>query len=103
MILESKSWTTEDQAVLLRPVVGKEPFALVTSAYHMPRSLLIFRSYGLNPRPAPCNFLAKVIDLHYDTLMPSVTGMGLSQMATKEYLATWWFEVRRVLLQTGAP
>lgn len=102
-ILESKSWTTEEQAALLRPVVGKAPFALVTSAYHMPRSLLIFRRYGLDPRPAPCNFLAKAIDLHYDSLMPSATGMGLSQIATKEYLATWWFEIRSRVSATGAP
>ncbi|MFC1833883.1 YdcF family protein [Thermodesulfobacteriota bacterium] len=91
---ETISWTTEDQATLVKPIVGSEPFALVTSAFHLPRSMVIFRSQGLAPLAAPAEFRAKRIRLHYDTLIPNAEGLVLSQIATKEYLATWWVLLR---------
>ena len=39
MVLESESKDTEDQAKLIKKIVGSEPFVLVTSASHMPRSM----------------------------------------------------------------
>ncbi len=94
IIQEDKSWTTEDQAALTRPIVGKDPFALVTSAYHLPRSLLLFRMAGLHPLPAPCDFLARKYYYDYETLVPQAWGLMLSQIATKEYLATWWAQIK---------
>lgn len=97
IILEDMSWTTQDQARLTKPIVGKEPFALVTSAYHLPRSLLLFRLAGLRPIPAPCDFLAKKYYYDYETLIPQAEGLMLSQIATKEYLATWWYQIKASL------
>ncbi len=88
VILESRSWTTEDQAKLVASIVGKEPFALVAAAFHMPRSLMLFRFHGLNPIPAPADFLAKSIKLNYDTLIPQARGLGLMEIVVKENLAT---------------
>ncbi len=89
IIMESESWRTEDQARLISAIVGKGPFALVTSAYHMPRSILIFRQFGLEPIPAPCDFMARKICLDYSALVPQAGALLLSQTAMKEYLATW--------------
>lgn len=44
MILETRAFNTADEARLIKKAVGKEPFALVTSAVHMPRALFLFRS-----------------------------------------------------------
>jgi len=89
IVMESESWRTEDQARLIAGIVGSAPFALVTSAYHMPRSVLIFRQLGLEPIPAPCDFQARKICLDYSALMPQAGALAVSQTAMKEYLATW--------------
>ncbi len=97
IILEDKSWTTEDQARMVAAIVGKSPFALVTSAFHMPRSILNFQKAGLKPIPAPCDFLTKGILVHYGTLMPRPRGLEFTEIATKEYVAAWWLSLRSKL------
>ena len=89
MIMECESWRTEDQARLIAGIVGSAPFALVTSAYHMPRSVLISRQFGLEPIPAPCDFQARKVCLNYSLLMPQAGALALSQTVMREYLATW--------------
>jgi uncharacterized SAM-binding protein YcdF (DUF218 family) len=100
MILETESWTTEDQARLVARIVGKEPFALVTSAYHMPRSLLLFRLQGLDPLPAPADFTVRAPIIGYETLIPQASGLQMTQIAMKEYLFMWWFRIRRTVLHS---
>lgn len=97
IVLEDKSWTTEDQARMVAPIVGKNAFALVTSAFHMRRSVLNFQKVGLNPIPAPCDFLTKKILVHYSTLMPRPRGLELIEIATKEYVIAWWMLLRSKL------
>lgn len=53
IILETASINTQDQAIAIKPVVKSEPFYLVTSAIHMPRSMAWFQSQGLHPIAAP--------------------------------------------------
>jgi uncharacterized SAM-binding protein YcdF (DUF218 family) len=57
MILECDSRDTSDQASIMKRYVGKDPFILVTSAYHMKRSMLLFTKQGMQPIPAPTDFL----------------------------------------------
>jgi uncharacterized SAM-binding protein YcdF (DUF218 family) len=99
LILESDSWTTADQAKLVARIVGTTPFALVTSAFHMPRSIMLFRLEGLNPTPAPADFLAKKITLGYDTLIPQAAGLQLTQIGMKEHLGMWRLEVMHRFLR----
>jgi len=94
LVLEDGSWTTEDQAKLVAPIVGKEPFALVTSAYHMPRSVMLFRYQGVNPIPAPADFRAKKIKINYSTLIPKARGLEMTQIAQKERLAMLWLAIK---------
>jgi uncharacterized SAM-binding protein YcdF (DUF218 family) len=85
-ILETESWDTADEAEFLKPVLGKSPFALVTSASHMWRSLIIFRRVGLFPIPAPADFEARKLGVEFETLLPSTSSLVTSQKAVHEYL-----------------
>jgi uncharacterized SAM-binding protein YcdF (DUF218 family) len=95
MILESQSVNTTDEARLLKPILGAEPFALVTSASHMKRALMNFRWYGMNPIPGPADFLTKVFAPGSNAVTPTASGMELSQKAIHEYLGIGALLTRR--------
>ena len=56
---ESDSRDTADQAEIIAKRIGRERFILVTSAAHMPRSMALFKKRGLQPIPAPTDFLVR--------------------------------------------
>ena len=56
LVIEARSRTTREQALAVRQIFEgreREPFVLVTSPMHMPRSMAVFRSLGLNPVASP--------------------------------------------------
>ena len=59
IILESKSKDTRDEALFIKPIVGKGPFVLVTTASHIPRSMALFNKLGMNPIPSPVGHCIK--------------------------------------------
>lgn len=56
VVLELKSINTADQARELVSIVHDQPFYLVTSAIHMPRSMFLCLQQGLHPVAAPTDF-----------------------------------------------
>lgn len=59
LILENRSRNTEENARFTRALVGPaqgETWLLVTSAFHMPRSMALFRKSGLAVTPWPVDF-----------------------------------------------
>ncbi|MBI5740252.1 MAG: YdcF family protein [Nitrospirae bacterium] len=95
IITESKSRDTEDEAVILKPVLGHERFILVTSASHMPRSMALFKSLDMDPLPAPAMHLVHEKD-HWspDICFPSSAGLHKLELASHEYLGLLWLKVR---------
>lgn len=59
ILQESKSLDTFDQAKFLMNIVHKERFLLVTSAYHMPRAMSLFKKLGMSPLPVPTGYIVK--------------------------------------------
>ncbi len=96
MFLEDKSLDTRDEAVFLKPLLGTEPFALVTSASHMPRSMQTFRSLGLHPISAPCDFEGRGQGFTLQFFIPGAYGLLLSQKAFHEYLGLLALRIRTV-------
>ena len=95
IVVENQSWDTEGEARLLKPILGENRFALVTSAYHMRRSVLSFKRMGLDPIPAPADFMKKgVFQLGVGTFLPSPMALELSQTAIHEYLGTLWLSIK---------
>jgi uncharacterized SAM-binding protein YcdF (DUF218 family) len=74
---EGRSRNTIENAVETRRLSDslgvKGPFVLVTSAYHMPRSMWLFKSRGIDVRPFPAGFIAKPSGdrLTWRSLIPS--------------------------------
>lgn len=92
---EPRPRDTAQEAELLAPVLEGRPFALVTSATHMPRAVAIFRARGLEPVPAPTGHLAKGrSSFGWRDLVPRTDALHLSRAAWYELLARIWAELR---------
>ncbi len=85
----SAEWTSKETAYHPRAIgdqVGDRPFALVTSAFHMPRSMRVFRRGGLTPIAYPAGYLGRIRG-RIGAFVPSAEGAILSQTAINEYAA----------------
>ncbi len=82
---------TYEEALFTKSLLGDAPFILVTSAAHMPRSMELFRSLGLNPIAAPSDFLKN--EQRGFLREPNVHDLGISQRAVHEYLGLLWSKV----------
>jgi len=93
IILEDKSRTTKESAENLKNLVVEEPFFLVTSAYHMPRSMESFQKMGANPIAAPADFKIKE---SYDILdfFPNAENLRNSDIALHEYFGILWYRLK---------
>ncbi|AZG73899.1 YdcF family protein [Shewanella livingstonensis] len=81
---------TIEEAYALKNIVGYDPFRLVTSATHMPRSMAIFSALGMQPQPAPSDFIANRGDwwrLDADQLLTS-------QRSIHEYVGILWLQIK---------
>ena len=95
IVLDDVSRDTEEQAENIRSIVGRDRFILVTSAYHMPRSMAIFNKAGLKPIPAPTNHLVKERQIKApEDFYPSSMGLFKAEHAIHEYLGILWFRMR---------
>lgn len=97
--LEEESRDTEEQAVAVKRLVREEPFVLVTSALHLPRSMSLFEKQGLSPLPAPAEHIDKrdQTTTLRDTLrkpLPSAETLHLWNAVAHEYLGSAWSRLR---------
>jgi uncharacterized SAM-binding protein YcdF (DUF218 family) len=91
ILLESDSRDTAQEAEIIANMIGREKFILVTSASHMPRSMALFRRRGLEPVPAPTDFLApKAPSSGPGRFLPGVASLERTQTAVHEYLGLAW-------------
>ncbi len=75
---------------------GWKKILLVTSAYHLPRSIGTFEKQGLELVPVPCNYLSSVNrigDLHWLHL-PHSGGFLIFATWFHELLGTWMYRWR---------
>jgi uncharacterized SAM-binding protein YcdF (DUF218 family) len=85
---------TREESGQIAPLVGPQPFILVTSAAHMPRAMGLFRKRGMQPIAAPTDFLATRHQLESDDLFPDAYKLYKSQVAIYEYLGLAWEKLR---------
>jgi uncharacterized SAM-binding protein YcdF (DUF218 family) len=85
---------TEEESQQIAPIVGSHRFILVTSAYHMPRAMGLFRKRGLQPIPSPTDYLAPRHRQEWNDLFPDGYNLYRSQVAFYEYLGLAWETLR---------
>jgi uncharacterized SAM-binding protein YcdF (DUF218 family) len=81
------SLDTASEARAVTNLLGRGPFILVTSAYHMPRALWLMRRAGANPTPAPVGqHAAGVSGDRFGELIPGSSGLYETEHAVHEYM-----------------
>ncbi len=91
---ESRSGSTAEHPANVKPLIGAKPFALVTSAYHMPRAMASFRRAGLDPVPYPVDFLSSATGTWTDWV-PTAEAWWRLGIGIREYCATGLYSLRR--------
>jgi uncharacterized SAM-binding protein YcdF (DUF218 family) len=94
IILEDQSRDTHEEAIALKSFLGEDSFLLVTSAFHMKRSLHLFEEEGMNPLPAPADFRGKQ-KKRYDVFdwLPWPHSLLDTILAVKEYGGLLFYRV----------
>ncbi|MBU4254917.1 MAG: YdcF family protein [Acidobacteria bacterium] len=94
IILEDRSRDTHEQAAALKSYLGEDPFFLVTSAFHMKRSLHLFMENGMSPLPAPADFRGRQ-EKRYDLFdwLPAPHSLYDALLAVKEYGGLLFYRV----------
>lgn len=87
---------TDDEAQELARRLGQEPFLLVTSAWHMPRSMALCEAAGLHPIPAPSDFRQRPGEQNAANpfLSWDVGALETSTKAIRERLGFFWAQLR---------
>jgi uncharacterized SAM-binding protein YcdF (DUF218 family) len=103
--IEGESSTTYENLVEVRKFIGEEPIVLVTSAYHMRRSLAVARKLGIKALPAPADFwatqhfppgmpwMAWILEVAERTVKISILRPFYLQRAYHEYLGFLWYRL----------
>lgn len=90
LLLDNKSRNTVENARFTKQLCQQKGFQkiiLVTSAYHMPRSVALFRREGMDVIPYPTDYMTNqklVLDAFAFT--PNHSSVSLTAIAMKEYL-----------------
>jgi uncharacterized SAM-binding protein YcdF (DUF218 family) len=87
---------TEDEAQELSHRLGREPFLLVTSAWHLPRAMALCEKAGLQPVAVPADFLQRPgADTGWQLLGWDLGALERSTMAIHERLGLFWAQLRK--------
>ena len=104
IIVENQARNTEENAKLVGALVseriqGHKPKVLiVTSAWHMKRTMLMFEKYAplVDAIPAPCDFeCAPIGAFRWTELLPSAEIFGRNSVYFHEWLGYWGYRLFR--------
>jgi uncharacterized SAM-binding protein YcdF (DUF218 family) len=90
VIVENRSKTTEENAIFTAEILKKKKInriVLVTSAYHMKRSIRCFEKSGVKIVPFPTGYSTSVnAKYNFNHFAPSYSALSLTGIAMREYL-----------------
>ena len=92
ILIENRSRNTIENAAFSKPVLEKSglkpPYLLVTSAFHMRRSLGIFKKAKIDVIPYPCNYLGESDKLSLADFVPDSGIFAGWNLYIKEFVGT---------------
>lgn len=98
IIIDDKAANTWESARNIKNLLGREPFILVTSAIHLPRTMISFSKLGIKPIPAPADFsygyykkFQVTCGRSLEYYIPNVSSLMKSNLALYEYLGICWY------------
>jgi len=96
IVIEKKAADTKDHAIYVKEIVGRDRFILVTSASYMPRAMALFRKHGMEPIPAPTDYMVMEREggLTPGVFFPSAEALEKAERAIHEYLGMVWAKLR---------
>ncbi|MBB6109677.1 Uncharacterized SAM-binding protein YcdF, DUF218 family [Mucilaginibacter lappiensis] len=90
ILIEDQSRNTLENASLTKSLLQKHgqrgPYLLVTSAFHMRRSVRIFKKMGVDVMPYPCNYMAGTGDFSLSEFVPSADSLNKWSFYIKEII-----------------
>jgi uncharacterized SAM-binding protein YcdF (DUF218 family) len=90
LVLEDRSRNTRENAVLLKPLLAPKPgerWLLITSAWHMPRSVGVFRKAGFDVIPFPVDYTTRGVPHDFTRLNRGLShGLSLTDTAVREWI-----------------
>lgn len=88
ILVENQSKNTLENASLTKKLLEERnlepPYLLVTSAFHMRRSLYTFKSAGLEVLPYPCDYKAGIGKFSFEDFLPSAYPLQTWNLYIKE-------------------
>jgi uncharacterized SAM-binding protein YcdF (DUF218 family) len=86
---------TEEEAQAVRRLAGTSRVAVVTSAWHLPRAVALFRSAGIDPVPCPADFTFHPDDaVHFHDFLWEIESLERSTWAMRERIGYLWIWLR---------
>lgn len=105
--LETRSRNTEENARFTRELLepkGIKQILLVTSAMHMPRSVMLFENEGFEVIPAPTDFISEPLPTYdnggdmlartFVDLIPNSENLEITTRALKEYIGMLFYRLQ---------
>ena len=97
IIKESSARDTAENARFTAAICRQKGFSrpiILTTAYHLKRSLIAFKAQDMQVTPFPAYFLAtdkRPLDWHH--LLPRASSLYLTANALHEYLGIWYYQI----------
>jgi uncharacterized SAM-binding protein YcdF (DUF218 family) len=90
----TNTWENAANIAMLLKQKGIKQIVLVTTAWHMPRSVWVFEEHGMQVMPAPCAYEVEKGPYDLRSFLPRWDVLADSGDALHEYLGLFWYRFR---------
>ena len=91
IVIESRSRNTWENAEAVQKLLPGKTIILATSAFHMHRSIGMFKKQGFSVLPAPVGYRSQTRHESFTDYLPQASALATSSMAIAEYLNHSWY------------
>jgi len=94
IVIDNKSRNTLESARASRGMLKGSRIILVTSAYHMKRSVALFKKRGFDVIPAPVGYWAEHRPATLFSFIPNADSLSTSAVALSEDISFIWYSMK---------